>query len=138
MTDQVFEISLTLKDSSFPIVTRIEIDWWLYIGFLVIMALSVAGILYHYIRHKKVIGIRAIQLVAVVLIVPVLAILGLRHILEGETIATIIGGLCGYLLSGVSTEDSKNVAPQKNTGKPKPTLEENRTKGWNDQSPSPL
>ena len=47
------------------------------------------------------IGPRHIQFVSVCLIVPTILILGLEQVLSKETTATLIGGLTGYLLSGL-------------------------------------
>lgn len=51
------------------------------------------------------IGARMIQFACVTLIIPCIVILGIEKILQGETIATIIGGLIGYILSGISNYD---------------------------------
>ncbi len=53
------------------------------------------------------IGARVIQFTCIALIVPAIIILALENVLKGETIATIIGGLIGYVLSGVSNYDKK-------------------------------
>lgn len=50
-------------------------------------------------------GARTIQLTCVALIIPALIILSLENIIKGETVATIIGGLIGYVLSGISNYD---------------------------------
>src|SRR5688572_9280071 len=50
---------------------------------------------------KIVINPRHIQFVSVGLIVPTILILGLEKVLTSETTATLIGGLAGYLLSGI-------------------------------------
>lgn len=51
------------------------------------------------------IGARIIQFACVTLIIPCIVILGIEKVLQGETIATIIGGLIGYVLSGISNYD---------------------------------
>ena len=53
------------------------------------------------------IGARMIQFATVALLIPFLTILGLEEVLKGETIGTIIGGLVGYILSGISKYDEK-------------------------------
>jgi len=50
-------------------------------------------------------GARIIQLTCVSLIIPTLVILSLENVIKGETVATIIGGLIGYVLSGISNYD---------------------------------
>jgi hypothetical protein len=48
------------------------------------------------------IGARIIQFACVTLIIPCLVILSFEKVLHGETIATIIGGLIGHVLSGIN------------------------------------
>ncbi|GAA4453929.1 hypothetical protein [Rurimicrobium arvi] len=73
----------------------------------VAMAGSIALLFYRSIKLKKGIGARIIQFACVLLIIPGLIILGLEDILHGETIATIIGGLIGYTLSGIGDYDKR-------------------------------
>lgn len=53
------------------------------------------------------IGARVIQLTCVAIIVPAIIILGLEGTIKGETVATLIGGLVGYALSGLGDFDGK-------------------------------
>lgn len=70
-----------------------------------VMLVSVIGVLWLVMRHRSSkdlsIGPRHIQFVSVCLIVPTILILGLEKVLTSETSATLIGGLAGYLLSGL-------------------------------------
>jgi hypothetical protein len=59
-------------------------------------------------QYSGGIGARIIQFTTIALLIPCLIILSLEDILKGETIATIIGGLIGYVLSGISNYDNKN------------------------------
>jgi hypothetical protein len=52
-------------------------------------------------KEKRILGVRHIQFISVGLIVPTILILGLHQVLSSETTATLIGGLAGYLLSGI-------------------------------------
>lgn len=61
--------------------------------------------------NKGGIGARVIQFTTIALLVPSLIILSLEGILQGETIATIIGGLIGYVLSGISDYDKEKNKP---------------------------
>lgn len=70
-------------------------------GALLIMGLVVIGVFLQRIVSGKGIGARVIQLLAVGLIIPTILILALEDKLASETTATIIGGLIGYLLSGI-------------------------------------
>ena len=67
--------------------------------------------------HGTAIGPRHIQFVSVCLIVPTILILGLEKVLTSETTATLIGGLAGYLLSGLGTYEPKPATGQGNNGK---------------------
>jgi len=49
----------------------------------------------------KGLGARIIQLTAVIMLFPTIVILGLEKILDAATLGTLIGGLVGYVLSGV-------------------------------------
>jgi hypothetical protein len=50
---------------------------------------------------KTGLGARIIQLSAVIMLVPAIVILGLEGIFDSATLGTLIGGLVGYVLSGV-------------------------------------
>lgn len=76
---------------------------------LAMMSIAILGILYRSTFGKKGIGARVIQFVAVVLIIPTILILSVREILNPETIATLIGGLLGYLLSGIANYDKNDT-----------------------------
>ena len=47
------------------------------------------------------IGARAIQFLAVAMLIPAILILALENILDSSTVGTLIGALTGYLLSGI-------------------------------------
>lgn len=47
--------------------------------------------------HKKSFGIRVIQFLAMLLIIPTIIILALENILNTETIAALLGALIGYI-----------------------------------------
>lgn len=69
------------------------------------------------------IGPRHIQFVSVCLIVPTILILGLEKVLTSETTATLIGGLAGYLLSGLGRYE-----PPKPGGDDKSDGDDDKTK----------
>lgn len=52
-------------------------------------------------RTRKGIGARTIQLAVVIMAFPTILILGLERILDSATIGTLMGGVFGYVLSGV-------------------------------------
>lgn len=83
-----------------------------------IMLVSLSGILYRTIKKDKGIGARVIQFTCVCFIIPTIIILATRDILKGETVATLIGGLVGYVLSGISNFDKTEPNSQKTKSKP--------------------
>ena len=52
------------------------------------------------------IGARMLQLIALVILVPVIAILALEGTLSMELTGTLLGGIAGYALSGISGDES--------------------------------
>lgn len=69
------------------------------------LPLGFIGFMWHRIATKKAIGVRAVQFIAVVFLLPIILILGMEKLLDGQTLAALIGGLIGYLLSGLSNFD---------------------------------
>jgi hypothetical protein len=59
------------------------------------------AVIFRAIWWNKGIGARVIQFTTVSMLIPVILILGLEKILEPATLGTLIGGLIGYVLSGV-------------------------------------
>ena len=47
------------------------------------------------------IGVRMIQLIAILLLIPVIVILGLEEVLSKEGIGTLLGTIVGYALGGI-------------------------------------
>ena len=67
---------------------------------LLIMAGGLYGIFYLIIKQNATIGIKAIQFLAVVFMLPLLIILGINNVLSREAIGTLLGVIAGYVLSG--------------------------------------
>lgn len=57
--------------------------------------------------EKKGFGVRIIQLLAIVLLIPAIIILAVQEILQTETIATLFGAIIGYVLSGVGKDENR-------------------------------
>lgn len=74
----------------------------------IVMLLGIGLLFHNRIKSKnkdgnlKGIGARIIQLATVLMLIPSLVILALEDVLKGETVGTLIGGLVGYILSGLS------------------------------------
>lgn len=62
----------------------------------------------HRIKTDKGIGVRVIQFICVIMTIPGIMLLALEKILDGQTVAALMGGLLGYLLSGISNFDNKS------------------------------
>lgn len=70
-----------------------------------IMIGSIIGIFIDRWRTKRGIGVRVIQFVAVTLVLPIVLILALEGVLSGETTATLLGTVVGYILSGIGKDE---------------------------------
>jgi hypothetical protein len=77
----------------------------LQLGAMLTLLVGVAGLVINRIVTKKGIGARVIQFVVALSILPTIIILALQKVLDGATIGTLIGGLLGYVLSGLSKFD---------------------------------
>lgn len=67
---------------------------------MLVMAAGLYGIFHLVIKQNAALGIRAIQFLAVVFILPLLIILGINNVLGRETIGTLLGVILGYVLTG--------------------------------------
>ena len=81
---------------------------WLEIIIASTLPLTLVTVLLNRIITKKATGVRVIQFTAAAMIVPALLLLGLRHLLEGEAIAAILGGLVGYLFANIAKFDERD------------------------------
>ncbi|WP_462266731.1 hypothetical protein [Mucilaginibacter sp.] len=83
--------------------------------------LALLLIMFRTVYRNKGIGARTVQFVSILSLIPAIIILAIEEILKGETVATLLGGLAGYVLSGVGGYDGgdndkgnsgkKNVSP---------------------------
>lgn len=71
-----------------------------------IMLLVLVGVFSNRIIQQKGMGARIIQFTCVSLLIPMIIILAIEGVLKGETVATLIGGMAGYVLSGISNYDN--------------------------------
>ena len=77
---------------------------------LAIMVIGVIGIFIERARTKRGIGVRVIQFATVLLVLPIVLVLAVERILESQTVATLIGAIVGYILSGIGKDE-----PQKDS-----------------------
>ena len=73
-----------------------------------IMALVLIGLFLRTMIQKKGIGARIIQFTSIAFLIPTIVILSIEGILPGATVGTLLGGLAGYVLSGISNFDNRN------------------------------
>jgi hypothetical protein len=80
--------------------------WQLWIGLIaaLIMAGGLGGIFYLVIKQNAMIGVKTIQFLAIVFILPLLLILGMSGVLRTETIGPLIGVIIGFVLSNFGKE----------------------------------
>jgi hypothetical protein len=77
---------------------------WIAIIGALIMAGGLGGIYYLIIKQRATLGMKTIQFLAIVFILPLMLVLGVMNILGRETIGTILGVVVGYVLSGFGKE----------------------------------
>ena len=70
-----------------------------------IMIFGLVALMYHRIKFKKGIGVRAIQFLSVVFVVPAILILALERVLNSEVVAALYGAVIGYVLSGIGKDE---------------------------------
>ncbi len=72
-----------------------------------VMPLGIFGMFHNRYYLKRGIGKRTIQFAAVTLVIPSILILAMEGILNAEVVATLLGTIVGYTLSGLADEDAK-------------------------------
>lgn len=77
---------------------------WIGLIAVLIMAGGLGGIYYFIYKQNAVIGVKTIQFVAVIFVLPLLIVLGIMNVLGRETIGTLLGVIVGYVLSGFGKE----------------------------------
>ena len=73
---------------------------WIAVIAAIIMAGGLGGIFYLIIKQNAVIGIRTVQLISIVLVLPLMLALGVLNVIGRETIGPLVGVIIGYVLSG--------------------------------------
>jgi hypothetical protein len=71
---------------------------------VLIMAGGLAGMFYPIIKQNASVGIKEIQFLSIVFVLPLLIVLGIHNVLGRETIGTLLGVIVGYVLSGSGKE----------------------------------
>jgi len=73
---------------------------WIALVAVLIMAGGVGGLYYLFVKQNAVIGVKSIQFISIVLVLPLLVALGAMNIIGRETIGPLVGVVIGYVLSG--------------------------------------
>ena len=77
---------------------------WIALIAVLIMAGGLGGIYYLVIKQNATVGVKSIQFLSIVFIIPLLLILGIYNVLGRETIGTLLGVIVGYVLTGLGKE----------------------------------
>jgi hypothetical protein len=83
--------------------TRDYVEW---IAVLTI-PLAVLGMIVNRIWTGKGFGVRAIQFLAVATFTPAVLVLALERIIDGSTVAALVGAFVGYLFSNIADFDRR-------------------------------
>ena len=77
---------------------------WIALVAVLIMAGGVGGFYYLIVKQNAVIGVKTIQFLSIVLVLPMLVALGTLNVLNSQTIGPIVGVIIGYVISGTWKE----------------------------------
>lgn len=81
----------------------------LELGAVIIMIGGTIAVFAERFIHGKAIGVRIIQFLAILLLIPTILILALENILNTETVAALLGALIGYIyVLSKEKDESKN------------------------------
>jgi hypothetical protein len=75
-------------------------QFWIGLIAALTLAGGLGGVFYLVIKQNASIGVKTTQFLAVVLVLPLLAVLGIFGVLRQETIGPLVGVIIGYVLSG--------------------------------------
>jgi hypothetical protein len=89
----------------------VEARPWIELMLAASLPISIGGVIWHRVSGDRGLSARSIQFMAVTMLIPTIGILALEKIIEGATVGTLIGGLTGYLLSGISNYDKQTGTP---------------------------
>ncbi len=80
------------------------LQMWIGIISVLIMAGGLCGVFYLVVKQHMTIGVKLIQFLAIVFVLPLILILGVYNYLGRDTIGTIIGVVIGFVLSNFAKE----------------------------------
>jgi F0F1-type ATP synthase assembly protein I len=85
-----------------------DIKMILELGAGIIMIGGTIGVFIERFKHQKGIGVRVIQFLAVILLIPTIFILALENILNAQTVSALLGAMIGYILSNIGKDEPAN------------------------------
>ena len=77
----------------------------LELGAGIAMIIGTIGVLVLRFKDGKGIGVRIIQFLAVILLIPTIFILSLENILNTQTVSALLGAMIGYILSNLGKDE---------------------------------
>jgi hypothetical protein len=89
---------------------------------IIIMGGGLLGIFIERNKTGKGIGVRVIQFLAIIFLIPTILILALEKVIDNSTIAALIGAIVGYILSGIGSDENDKKSKKKsgtNSSSPK-------------------
>ena len=87
-----------------------SIKLWIELVAVLVMAGGLFGVFWTRRRANKDeatrgIGVRVIQMTAVILVVPTILILGLEKLLDTAVLGTLLGAIVGYVLASIGKDE---------------------------------
>lgn len=90
------------------------------VAMAVIMAGGLIGVFIDRCKQEKGIGLRIIQFLALVLVIPAIVILSLEEKLSNETTGALLGTVLGFVLSGIGKDELRKRKPPTKPAQPGP------------------
>lgn len=66
--------------------------------------ITIVSVVWHRVKSEMGMGYRALQYLAIGVVLPVVLILGLEGVIDGNGISAIVGGIVGYLFTSAVKE----------------------------------
>jgi hypothetical protein len=80
--------------------------FWVEIIAALTVPISIISVVWHRVKREMGMGIRAIQFLALGVLLPVILILGLEKVIEAGTVGTLLGAIVGYLFANIAKDSS--------------------------------
>jgi hypothetical protein len=78
-----------------------------YVLFGALPIIVVVAFLWYRAKTQKGIGVRAIQMISLVLILPLIGTLAMHQALPKDAVGPLLGAIIGYVLSGIAKKEDK-------------------------------